>query len=85
MTDAIPIEKAQDTGSPLVSADLTRQMFDKICAVNSISQLLRGVEFEYFSEANLNPTFGLIASLTEDAMLTASDIFLEKEKAGGAS
>ena len=78
-------EKTQDTGSPLVSADLTRQMFDKICAVNSISQLLRSVEFEYFSEANLNPTFSLIASLTEDAMMTASNIFLEKEKPGGAS
>ena len=78
-------EKAQDTGSPLVSADLTRQMFDKICAVNSISQLLRSVEFEYFSEANLNPTFGLIASLTEEAMMTACNIYLEKDKVGGAS
>ncbi len=78
-------EKTQDTGSPLVSADLTRQMFDKICAVNSISQLLRFVEIEHFSAANLNPTFSLIASLTEEAMMTASDVYLEKEKSGGAS
>ena len=84
MTDVTPIDKDQNTGSPLVSADLTREMFDKICAVNSISDLLRFVEIEHFTEANLNPTFGLIASLTEDAMLTASDIFVEKERAGGA-
>ena len=77
-------ETVQDIGSRPVSVDLTRQMFDKICAVNSISDLLRSVEFEYLSEANLNPTFSLIASLTEDAMMIASDIFLEKERTGGA-
>ena len=78
-------ETVQDIGPRPVSADLTREMFDKICAVNSICDLLRSLEFEYFSEANLNPTLGLMASLTEDAMLIASDIFLEKERTGGAS
>ncbi len=68
-----------------VSADRTREMFDQICAVHSIAELLKLAELEGFEDGTLGPTFDLMINLTEEAMITASDVYLEKEKAGGES
>jgi len=68
-----------------VSADRTREMFDQICAVHSITELLKSAESDGFKDGTLGPTFSLIVNLTEDAMVTACDVYREKEKAGGAS
>ncbi|MCH8853074.1 MAG: hypothetical protein IID41_10540 [Planctomycetes bacterium] len=64
-----------------------REIFDKVCTVNSISQILHKLGNEggeEYPQGTLGPVFALFDDLTLDVMTLISDLKWDKPE-GGAS